>query len=228
MQHAKKFVLVDPEAYSRQIKMPSVHTIAEPSSVSLDDEVRSILDSFEPDDVKVKRYVMTLKKFRDRSAPPTTSTSSVRDSIGEEDILESVPPTTRYKAKRLLHAIRQIPDLKWNERGELVYKQSIVPHSNIVELFNDILKAKQPTRAVGWEQFADGLASSNELNKDLVPNHASWKRIKEQRSTKQVIRSNRRETRREEKTSRRKRRRGVRSQKCKCIVRRSLKSLTTR
>ena len=153
---------------------------------------------------------MTLKKFRDRSAPPTTSTSSVRDSIGEEDILESVPPTTRYKAKRLLHAIRQISDLKWNERGELVYKQSIVPHSNIVELFNDILKAKQPTRAVGWEQFADGLASSDELNKDLVPNHSSWKRIKEQRPPEQEIRSIR-EIRREQKTPRRRRRRETRS-----------------
>ena len=109
MQHAKKFVLVDPEAYSRQIKIPSAHTIAEPSSVSLDDEVRSILDSFEPDDVKVKRYVMTLKKFRDRSAPPTTSASSIRDSISEEDILESVPPTTRYKASDCCTQLDRFP-----------------------------------------------------------------------------------------------------------------------
>ena len=149
MQHAKKFVLVDPKAYSRQIKMPSVHTIAEPSSVSLDDEVRSILDSFEPDDVKVKRYVMTLKKFRDRSAPPTRPATSAREGIGEDNILDSVPPTIRYKARRLLHVISQIPELKWNERGKLIYKQSVVPSSNIVELFNDILKIKQPNRAIG-------------------------------------------------------------------------------
>ena len=210
MQHAKKFVLVDPEAYSRQIKMPPVHTI-EPTSASLDEEVRSILDSFDADDVKAKRYLMTIKKFRDRSAPPASSAPSAKETIDEDDILDSVPPTTRYKAKRLLHAISQIPELKWNGRGELIYKQSVVPSSNIVELFNDILKIKQPTRAVGWEEFADGLASSDQIIKDLVPNYASWNRIKEQRSPKQVIRSNRREIRREEeKTSRRRKGRGAR------------------
>ena len=210
MQHAKKFVLVDPEAYSRQIKMPAVHTF-EPTSASLDDEVRSILDSYEADDVKAKRYLMTIKKFRDRSAPPAAP-SAPRESIDEDDILESVPPASRYKAKRLLHAIRQIPDLEWNERGELVYRQSVVPQSNIVELFNDILKLKQVNRAVGWEEFADGLASSNQIIKDLVPNHSSWKRIKDQRPPDEIVEvRSRREIRRQEKTPRKRKNRLNRS-----------------
>ena len=107
----------------------------------------------------------------------------------------------RYKAKRLLYAIRQIPDLEWNDRGELVYHQSVVPQSNIVALFNDILKIKQPIRAVGWEEFAEGLASSNDVVRDLVPNHSSWKHMNRNVPSERAERKkSRRELRREEKT----------------------------
>ena len=134
---------------------------------------------------------MILKKHRDiaensasASAAIDASTSAVVsdpaysvEKVKDEDILESVPPTSRYKAKRILTAIRHIPELSWNDRGELVYKQSAIPRSNIVELFADILKSNRKDRPAGWSEFAEGLASSNLIGKDLVANNDSWKII---------------------------------------------------
>ena len=57
MEHAKKYVLVDPVMYSR-----SQAAVSTPTS-KLDIEVRGILEGNEPDDVKAKHYGMVLKKI---------------------------------------------------------------------------------------------------------------------------------------------------------------------
>ena len=193
MEHTKKYVLMDPTIYARhctqnvQEKVES-HTIPNRQS-NLDIEVRDILEAEDPDDVKAKKYSMTLKKYRDiaenaaavaiasSSAPVDSDTAYSVENVNEADTLESVPSTSRYKAKRILTAIRHIPELSWNERGELVYRQSTIPQSNIVELVSDILKSNRKDRPIGRSEFAEGLATSNQIGKDLIANNDSWKII---------------------------------------------------
>jgi hypothetical protein len=144
----------------------------------LDNEVRDILNGDEPDDIKAKRYAMIIKKFR----VPEPTRERV-DKIDDAEILESVSPAIRYKAKRLIRIIKEIPELEWNERGELIHRQSTIQGSNIVELFADVLKAKRvgEDRPDGWEEFPEGLATSKDVGRDLIANYSSWKVISERR-----------------------------------------------
>ena len=169
MEHAKKYVLVDPVIYSRS--QTAVSTPVAPAS-SLDIEVRDILEGNEPDDIKAKHYAMVLKKFRVRE--PVTYDDP---AVDETEILESVPVTARHKAKRLMRIIKENPQLTWNERGELIHKQTTIHGSSIVELINDILRQKRvgDERPLGWREFSESLGESGEVNKDLVPNYDSWR-----------------------------------------------------
>ena len=62
MEHAKKYVLVDPQMYR-----PS---LPEKSLSSLDHDIQSTLNSQLPDDEKVKMYLSALKKFKAYDAKP--------------------------------------------------------------------------------------------------------------------------------------------------------------
>ena len=171
MEHAKKYVLVDPVMYSRThaaIPTPVV------SISHLDSEVRQILEGSEPDDVKAKHYAMVLNKFRVREPVKYEEAA-----VDETEILESVPTTVRHKAKRLVRIVKENPQLSWNERGELIHKQTTISGSSIVELFNDVLRQRRAgdERPLGWREFSEALGESGEISKDLVPNYDSWKVI---------------------------------------------------
>lgn len=198
MEHAKKFVLIEPAIYA---KMQESHVHAEASAAIrpsiFQNEVKDILERNEADDVKAKHYQMAMKKFRVREPVKYV------DAVDESEILESVSTSVRHKAKQLVRIVKENPYLTWNERGELIHKQTTLAGSNIIDLVTDILKQKRSDeeRPIGWLEFADGLAESKEINKDLVPNYVSWKIIKRKRQPEtpvipQAARQSRSRTRR--------------------------------
>ena len=182
MQNAKKFVLLDQATYekrassNRDFAVPAT-TNADKHVTQFDHDMKSVLDSNEPDDVKAKLYTQALNKFKTLSQPPPTlNIGSYADVVTDEEILDSVPTTLRHKARRLLRFVRETTGLNWNDRGELIYKQTVVPNSNIIELVNDVLRQRSSDRAIGWKEFASGLAASNvKISRDLVTNGESWK-----------------------------------------------------
>lgn len=150
MEHAKKYVLVDPMMY--RPSMP------EKSLSSLDREIENALNSQLPDDEKVKLYVSALKKFKnyDNNTKPQPAKFNLDDELAD-----SLPPHQQYKAKKLLRLIKDNPDIDWSDRGELIYKQTRIPDSHFSDLFGDALAVKRPLEgAVGWEEFDEGVASS--------------------------------------------------------------------
>ena len=170
MNSAKKFVLVDPTVYEKQIARNVDKSPIEKKISEMDVVIRSVLDSDEADDIKAAKYAHALNKFRfiTRSTQP-------RSGLKYEDILDSISNNARHKAKRLLDNIKENTELGWNENGELIYRQSVVPNSNIVQLITDILKPKTVDRPVGWKEFAQGLVGIDQIDKDLIPNQSSWK-----------------------------------------------------
>src|SRR5215470_9227401 len=168
---SKKYILLDPGTYERQMIRNVDKTPIEKKISEMDVQIRSILDSQDPDDIKAGKYAQALNKFRfvSKSTPPPQT------RIQEEDILDSISNNARHKAKRLLDNIKENTELNWNDNGELVYRQSVVPNSNIVHLITDILKPKTVDRPVGWKEFAQGLTGIDKIDKDLVPNQSSWK-----------------------------------------------------
>ena len=146
MDHAKKYVLVDPQMYR-----PS---LPEKSLSGLDREIRAILDNDIPDDEKAKLYTQTLKKYK--TYDNNTKTPEPKPEI---DLSDTLPPSQQYKVKKLWRLVKDNPDIDWSNRGELIYRQRLIPNSHISDLFGDALATKR-LGVTGWEEFDDVLDSS--------------------------------------------------------------------
>ena len=170
MEHAKKYVLVDPQIYRPSMPEKSLST--------LDTEIQTILNGDSPDDQKAMLYTLTLKKFKafdNNSKAPDTKITVEDKLVGE------LPPNQQYKANKLLRLIRDNPDIEWSDKGELIYKQSLVPNSHITDIFDDVFAIKKPVEGPpGWEEFDDALDSSK------VPTNLVKRRIKKQKRPKSV------------------------------------------
>jgi hypothetical protein len=148
MDHAKKYVLVDPQMYRP--------TMPEKSLSTLDSEIQKTLNSDMPDDQKAKLYVSTLKKFKTYNAPSPEPKKDV-----ENELKDSLPPNQQHKAKKLLRLIKENPDIDWSDKGELIYKQTLKPKSHIVDLFEDALATKRSIDGpIAWEDFDDAVVNS--------------------------------------------------------------------
>lgn len=170
MEHAKKYMLVDPQMYR-----PS---LPEKSLSRLDQDIQSTLNGDLPDDQKVKLYMSTLKKYRTQDG----NTKQPEPKLNlDNELTDTLPSTQQYKAKKLLRLIRDNPDIDWSDKGELIYKQTLIPESHIADLFGDIIATKRPAEGpAGWEEFDEVLESSK------VPSTLAKRR---KRVTKRRVRS---------------------------------------
>ena len=80
----------------------------------------------------------------------------------------------RKKARRLLNKIRTGSGVEWNDRGQLLINNTVVPGSNIVDLVNDVLRKRRHFEPVGWQPFVRGLREMN-VPMDLVGNPERWR-----------------------------------------------------
>ena len=164
MEHTKKYVIMDP----RFVKP----TMREKALSGLDSDIHNILESDEPDDIKVKQYISTLNRYRNYSEPPPPSTPALEKL--EPQVLQSVPKNVKYKAKQLLKKLKSQRDVEWTDDGELIWKQTKIPKSDITELVSDVLDKKATKRKpVGWEALAAGLKTAN-TPRELINNPSRW------------------------------------------------------
>ena len=65
--------------------------------------------------------------------------------------------------------------MHWTDNGELIYRQTKIPETNIVDLVSDVLDTKAPAsgKPKGWEPFAAGLKAAV-APQDLVKNPTTW------------------------------------------------------
>ena len=88
-------------------------------------------------------------------------------------ILESVPPSSRRKAKLLLQMLRRHPDVSYNEQGELQYLGKAVSGSNIIDLVNDVIRHRKSSEHQGWQVFSKALKDVN-VPQEYVGNRKRW------------------------------------------------------
>lgn len=156
----KKLLLVNPDSAS--MYKP---TVVEKKLSALDQDISDILHSSMADDEKAKRYVSTLKTHKFLSAP------KLKPVDAEAEILQSVdPPEEKMRAKELLSMIK--PYLTWNDDGEIVVNDKVVPLSNIGNLLSNLMTStvKKPE---GWEAMADAL-SAVKIPRKLIRNPKRW------------------------------------------------------
>jgi hypothetical protein len=159
-------------------------------TVELQEDMSSVLDRNDISETeKAQKYGETLQKFQlahKKALHPTTTTemsatTTTNETVPEssnnptlrERILESVPSTTRRKAKLLLQMIERHPQMSYNENGELEYAGKPVPGSNIIDLVNDVLRHRKSFLPQGWEVFSRGLKEIN-VPQEFVGNRQRW------------------------------------------------------
>jgi hypothetical protein len=204
MEYTKKMLLVDPRVLdSLESKGSSpVPDVLSQSLKMLDDDMRGVLERRDVDfENKAKmynqtlwRYLRRLDQYRDRplgtvnvrptdeiipsrssgDAADVTSPNENELSTVEKRVLESVPKAMQNKAKRLLNIMKMNSELRWNDRGEILYQDEVVKKSNLVDLVNDVLrKRKKVGTPTGWKPFATALGRMN-VDRELVGHPDRW------------------------------------------------------
>jgi hypothetical protein len=98
MEHAKKYIIMDPR-FARP-------TMLDKALSALDGDIENFLNKDAPDDVKAKRYLATVNRYRSYSEPPPPTPLPVLDQL-EPEVLQSVPKNVKYKAKQLLKRLKK-------------------------------------------------------------------------------------------------------------------------
>ena len=166
------------------------------SVLTLDDEIKSILDSSTlPDHEKVLQYDQALRKYLTRvnqtntrqwndnfkaSRPasiqqPNPATANSEKTVKlEKRLIDSLPKTLQTKGRLLLDHIKEATELNWNDRGELLNKGATINGSNVSDLIHETLRARKLSEVpIGWETYANVLKQSNVPN-DLIGNKVRW------------------------------------------------------
>ncbi len=194
MEYAKKMALVEPRLLENlQVHQQISHMPMAKAMTFLDQDMEAVLSRHDLNtDEKVKRYNQVLQRYvnyEDKrkeieqapiqmqlQAPSVTShESSVMspDPI-EVEVLASVPKTMKKKAELLLQRIKTSPSIRWTEKGELIYKDQMIPNTNISDLVNDTLRKRKRFEPEGWQTFAQALKETN-VPQDLVGHEERWR-----------------------------------------------------
>lgn len=153
----------------------------------VDSEISVVLQENLPIDIKVKKYYSVLNKhLKDVLPESVTAGENTTESLPMDihHILQSIRNTQRHKVYQLLTLIKNSPDGSWSSRGELIYKQQVIPNSNIIELMTNLMKPvykvpkkPKPPYTTGWFELC-ALLKSLDVPNDLIINRIYWNYIK--------------------------------------------------
>lgn len=172
-----KYLLVSENDFNRHV--PTKTQLSE-----FDKEMEKILRSKLTDSEKIKLYYTLLRKKADliefnqpylpmknddeisepSSLDPTPEQKVLTPKLENDTvILNSVSSSIRPQATQLLDYLKTSPDLlKWNERGEIIYKNNLIPNSNLSDLITLILsQRKSLNHIIGKRQFLSVLDEIN-------------------------------------------------------------------
>lgn len=159
----------------QQTVPPTVKTAA-----SLDEEINTILKRQDMTDYdKAKLYSEILQKYltvKEKIFPtaiPPTSTSVISESIQESNkstqggqyndasIIQTVPKKYQSRAANMIRFLRQQNNIQWDDKGRVLYKDEIIPESNIIDLINDQMRSRKNINPVGFQVFSKALKEMN-------------------------------------------------------------------
>lgn len=160
----KKMLLVNPDT----VKQTDVtRSIVEKKLSNLDKDMNDILNSDLAEDEKAKRYTNILRSYKCFIKPKPKHVDP------DSEILKHVHNSQKVRAKELLTLLK--PYLAWNEDGEIIVGDRVVPFSNLTYLINELMKPtdKRYDSVAGWEELKDTINMAN-IPHYLIPNKRRW------------------------------------------------------
>ena len=132
---------------------------------------------------QLKHYQTLLQKYLtalDKLTPAATNTSNESSSnnleasemkeIHSTEVLNQLPSKLRGSADRIMRALSKHPDiLRWNDRGNIIFKNQLVPSSNITDLLSDVLVKRKNFHPQGQNSFLHALKEMN-IPESLITN----------------------------------------------------------
>ena len=158
--------LLDSLRYNQREKMGQLGE----QLVSLDREMKTILNQETDDDRKAQMYYQTLQKYQNAKEmvqkPPVATV--VEPKAGS--FVDDIPKPQKSKAEKIFNWLERVPaDISWNLKGEV----DGIPGSNIADLVTELSKAPSKTAPKGFAEFAEALRKAN-IPKTLVSNQKHW------------------------------------------------------
>ena len=205
MEYAKKMALVEPQLLENlqvQEQLSNIPMVKAMSS--LDQNMEEVLSRQDlSSDEKVKRYNQVLQRYvnyEDKrkvaeqapihmqlvGSPAESSITPASETVDpiEQEVLSSVPKTMKKKAELLVNRMKTSPTMRWTEKGELVYKDQVIPNTNVADLVNDALRRRKRFEPQGWQTFARALKETN-VPQALIGHDERWKWM--QNPSKEVL-----------------------------------------
>ena len=90
------------------------------------------------------------------SINPSAPTPSPKGDLMSDlhtDTIQSLSSSHRPKAKRVLNYLKNIPTLKWSDKGEMILDGQLFTNSHIVDLVGGVIKQNLKTKPKGFEEF---------------------------------------------------------------------------
>lgn len=174
MNHAKKMVLISPEALQR-FNTP----IRDDTINVLDSDMTDVLYSPKIEDrEKWAHYQRMLQKrqhFLDQLRQPTqlpiieTPTMKDYNENLKEEILRTLPKAFRTKGELLFKRLCDSELVTWDKYGTVSINNNVLDGSNITDLVSDVIRCKKSGSPTGWKEFLNALSTIN-VPQELIGN----------------------------------------------------------
>ena len=132
----------------------------------IDSDMQDIMQRQDiPIDAQAKMYVQNLQRYltyHDKGMNKPLRVNVIKSTVPEKeekpqgeqlekkpdeietDILDSVPATMKSRTRQLIKKLKANKDIiGWNEQGQMVFKGTTIPGTNIVDLVNDSLRQRK-------------------------------------------------------------------------------------
>lgn len=185
MENAKKMIIVSPEVLQRVQNTQHSTVSAASSKVSgdtfseLDREMYRLLNNKNmSDNEKWDQYQQVLQRYlhfasqkrrpvqlpivdMSESGKPS-SLAGPQSSIGNEELVDTFTKTYKKDVRNFLKVLDGKKDLvNWDSDGVVYIEGNKIPHSNIIDLLHDVIRARKSTQPPGWKQLMHVLKEIN-------------------------------------------------------------------
>ena len=170
--YGKKFVVISEEEYERLKKRQKI--ISNPTKrefIESEKQMKDVLNESEiPNDEKIRLFTENLnhmkKQYDELNKPKqvrvvTNHQKNPEEAIAkreeeaeslenrsslEKSIIKSLPKSNQVTGELILNHLKNFPKIiKWNEFGELIYKDETIRESNLTDLISNVLLQKKST-----------------------------------------------------------------------------------
>jgi len=104
----------------------------------------------------------------------------------EDNIVKSLPKSSQTEGELLLDHLKNHSDIiKWNERGEIIFKGDVVPGSNLTDLVSNVTTMRKTNVGLLPQTvFLKALSETN-VPESWIRNRASKKLLQSYKSVKE-------------------------------------------